>query len=428
MKVIEFPSREEWRELLRRPRVDTKAIEAAVREIVDAVKIGGDQAVREFTERFDGVEVADIRVREEEIAAAIERVPEELKAAIAVAKTNIEKFHAAQRERFDAIETMPGVLCWRKAVAIEKVGLYIPAGSAPLFSTVLMLGIPARLAGCRDIVLCSPPNRDGKIDDAVLYSASLCGITSIFKAGGAQAVAAMAYGTESIPKVYKIFGPGNNYVTCAKHIVSTDVAIDMPAGPSEVAVLADDSCNPSFVAADLLSQAEHGPDSQVVLVTDSKKVIAETLAEIDRQIADLVRSEMAAASLANSKAFLVSNLEDGIEMLNEYAAEHLILAVEDADEIADRIVNAGSVFVGNYSCESAGDYASGTNHTLPTSGFAKSFSGVSLDSFVKKITFQKLTENGIRNLGPAIELMAAAEGLEAHRRAITFRLEELDGV
>lgn len=423
MKVIRFPTRPEWPEILRRPAVDTKAIEEQVQEIISFVRTNGDLAVFDLTRRFDDVEIPDAKVSPEEIAAAVDRVPQELKRAIDMAKANIETFHRSQIEAETIIETTPGVQCWRRSVPIEKVGLYVPAGTAPLFSTVLMLGIPAQLAGCGQIVLCSPPNASGSIDDAVLFSASICGITSIFKVGGAQAIAAMAYGTETIPQVFKIFGPGNTYVTAAKQIVSRDVAIDMPAGPSELAVLADDSSFPPFVAADLLSQAEHGPDSQVVFVTNDETVLEETLSEIACQVVDLPRRETAEAALGNSTAILVESIDIGIALLNDYAAEHLILAVRDCDEAARQVINAGSVFLGNYSCESAGDYASGTNHTLPTGGFARSQGGVSLDSFLKKITFQKLTSDGIRSVGPAIELMAAAEGLEAHKRAISIRLE-----
>lgn len=428
MNVFRYPKKEAWPEILARPVFDTRQTETEVRRILDAVKNDGDAALRRFTWDFDGVEINELAVSEDEFAEAQNRLPEELKAAIQIAKSNIEKFHAAQREEISRIETTPGVLCWRKSVAIEKVGLYVPAGTAPLFSTVLMLGVPARLAGCKEIILCSPPDENGKIADAILYAASVCGITRVFKVGGSQAVAALAYGTETIPRVYKIFGPGNRYVTCAKQMVSTDVAIDMPAGPSEVAVVADDSCRPAFVAADLLSQAEHGSDSQVLLVTPSESVITETLAEIEKQIAELPRREIAERSLSNSKAILTHDLIEAVELVNAYAAEHLILAVEKADEIAEKITNAGSVFIGNYSCESAGDYASGTNHTLPTGGFARALGGVSLDSFVKKITFQKISSQGIRNLGPTIETMAAAEGLEAHRRAVAVRLEEIDGI
>lgn len=428
MRIIRYPKKDDWAEILQRPVIDTKQIERSVRLILEGVRSGGDEALRKFTKAFDKAEIDELAVSDDEFTDAERSVPGELKAAIQAAKSNIEKFHVSQRDEIKKIETTSGVFCWRKSVAIEKVGLYIPAGTAPLFSTVLMLCVPASVAGCGEIVLCSPPDANGKIADTILYTARLCGITKVLKIGGAQAIAALAYGTETIPRVYKIFGPGNNYVTCAKKLVSTEVAIDMPAGPSEVAVLADDSCNPVFVAADLLSQAEHGPDSQVLLVTSSEKVIEETIAEIERQIVSLPRRETAAESLSNSKAILVNDLLEAVEILNEYAAEHLILAIENVDEVAEQIVNAGSVFLGHYSCESAGDYASGTNHTLPTAGFAKSFSGVSLDSFVKKITFQKLTADGIRKLGPSVELMAAAEGLDAHKRAISIRLEDVNGI
>ena len=428
MKIVRYPKEKDLQEMLARPVFDTARETGAVRKVLDDVRENGDEALRGYSKLFDNVEIDQLAVSESEFVEAAKRVPEELKNTIQTAKTNIEKFHAAQREESRVIETTPGVFCWRRSVAIEKVGLYVPAGTAPLFSTVLMLGVPAKLAGCREIVLCSPPDMNGKIADAILYSAQVCGIDKVFKVGGAQAIGALAYGTETVPKVYKIFGPGNRYVTCAKQIVSqTDAAIDMPAGPSEVAVLADETCIPKFVAADLLSQAEHGVDSQVLLVTTSEKVIEEALGEIETQLEHLPRKEIAEKSLAESKAVLVSDLDCGIDVVNEYAAEHLILAVASAENVAEKIVNAGSVFIGNYSCESAGDYASGTNHTLPTGGFARSFSGVSLDSFVKKITFQRLTENGIRNLGPAIETMAAAEGLDAHKNAITVRLSELKG-
>lgn len=428
MNIIRFPSKEHWPEILARPQIDTKALEGSVRSIVEAVRQGGDDEVRNFTKRFDGVDIDELRVSEAEIAEASNRVPDDLRAAIDLAKNNIEKFHVSQQHETEPVETMPGILCWSRSIGIERVGLYIPAGSAPLFSTVLMLAIPAKLAGCREVVLCSPPNSDGRVDDAVLYTAAACGINAIFKVGGAHAIAAMAYGTETIPRVYKIFGPGNPIVTCAKQLVSMDVAIDMPAGPSEVAILADDSAVPAFVAADLLSQAEHGPDSQVILVTDSEVLIDSVLTDIGKQIRLLPRQQIAESSLANSKAILVHDLDEGIHLLNDYAAEHLIIAAADADNIANRITNAGSVFIGNYSCESAGDYASGTNHTLPTGGFANAFSGVSVASFSRRITFQKLSADGIRNIGPAVELMAAAEGLEAHKRAITVRLEALNGV
>ena len=412
--------------MLARPVFDTKYLRQTVAEILDEVKTNGDAALRDFARKFDKVELTDFLVREAEFAQAEAQITKDLKTAIKQAAANIEKFHAAQAAKPEIIETMPGVFCWRKSVAIEKVGLYIPAGTAPLFSSVLMLAIPARIAGCREIVLCSPPDKTGRINAATLYAARLCGVTRIFKIGGAQAIGALGLGTETVPKVYKIFGPGNQFVTEAKMQISmTGTAIDMPAGPSEVAVFADETSFPEFVAADLLSQAEHGADSQVLLVTTSEKVIEESLEELERQLAILPRKEIAAQAIANSKAILVETTGTAIELLNEYAAEHLILAVENADETAEKIVNAGSVFIGNYSCESAGDYASGTNHTLPTGGFAKNFSGVSLDSFVKKITFQKLTEEGIKNLGETIECLAEAEHLQAHKNAISVRLAKL---
>jgi len=426
MQIIKYPKKETWSDILARPTLDTKFLERTVANILQDVKANGDAALKHCARYFDKVELDDFLVSEAEFAEAEARVSPELKEAIGAAKANIEKFHQAQMEKPEVIETTTGVFCWRKSVAIEKVGLYIPAGTAPLFSTVLMLAVPARLAGCREIILCSPPGADGKVNEATLYAARLCGATKVFKIGGAQAVGAMAYGTETVPRVYKIFGPGNQFVTEAKQQVSkTGTAIDMPAGPSEVAVLADETCVSAFVAADLLSQAEHGTDSQVLLITTSEMVIAETLAEIEKQLADLPRREIAAKALENSKAILVENVETAVEITNAYAAEHLILALKNADEIAERITNAGSVFIGNYSCEAAGDYASGTNHTLPTGGYAKAFSGVSLDSFVKKITFQKLTGAGITNLGKTVELMAEAEHLQAHKNAISIRLEEL---
>ena len=428
MKVIRYPKKEDWQKILARPVFETKSLERHVQNILNHVKRDGDQAVRHFTKTLDKVEIEDFAVGEEEFAEAERNVSAELKAAIETAKANIEKFHRAQIEKPEIIETTTGVFCWRKSVAIEKVGLYIPAGSAPLFSTVLMLAVPAKLAGCREIVLCSPPDETGKINDVILYAAKLCGVTKAFKIGGVQAVGAMAFGTQTVLPVYKIFGPGNQFVTCAKQLVSqTNVAIDMPAGPSEVAILADETCVPAFVAADLLSQAEHGVDSQVLLVTTSEKVVVETLAEVEKQLTVLPRRQIAEKALENSKAILVETLNEAVELLNEYAAEHLVVAVENADETAEKIVNAGSVFIGNFSCESAGDYASGTNHTLPTGGFAKAYSGVSLDSFVKKITFQKLTEGGVRNLGNAVEIMAEAESLQAHKNAISLRLEAING-
>ncbi|HXH69366.1 MAG TPA: histidinol dehydrogenase, partial [Pyrinomonadaceae bacterium] len=413
MKTIRYPEKATWKEILARPVFETKSLERHVQNILNFVKKDGDEAVRHFTKTHDKVEIKNFLVSEDEFAEAEKKVSGELKEAIQIAKTNIEKFHRAQSETPEIIETTTGIFCWRKSVPIEKVGLYIPAGSAPLFSTVLMLVVPAKIAGCREIILCSPPDENGKINPAILYTAKLCGATKVFKIGGVQAVGAMAFGTETVPQVYKIFGPGNQFVTSAKQLVAQyGVAIDMPAGPSEVAVLADETCVPAFVAADLLSQAEHGVDSQVLLVSTSEEVISETNLELDKQLAKLSRREIAAKSLENSKAILAKDLDEAIEILNEYAAEHLVIATENAEEVAEKIVNAGSIFIGNFSCESAGDYASGTNHTLPTNGFAKAFSGVSLDSFVKKITFQKLTAGGILNLGKTVELMAEAEGLD----------------
>jgi histidinol dehydrogenase len=422
MKLIKYPAREEWEEIIKRPVMDTRELGEAVSAILEDVRRNGDSALHEYSRRFDGVEPEDLLVSEDEYLDAENAVPQELKDALATAKTNIERFHAVVDESPEIVETTPGVECWRRAVPIEKVGLYVPAGSAPLFSTVLMLAIPATLAGCREIVLCSPPGSDGKVNAATLYAARLCGVTKVFKIGGAQAIAAMAFGTESVPRVYKIFGPGNQFVTEAKlQVMREGIAIDMPAGPSEVAVLADESCVPPFVAADLLSQAEHGPDSQVILVSDSQNVIEEVMGEVEIQLERLPRRDTAKAALENSRAILVRSITEGVELLNEYAAEHLILAVRDAEHIAQSVANAGSVFIGNYSCESAGDYASGTNHTLPTNGAARAFSGVSTASFIKTITYQRLSEEGIRGLGPVIEVMAAAEGLEAHRNAVAIR-------
>lgn len=428
MKIIRYPEREEWPTVLQRPGGDSSRVDGSVQSIIDTVRRDGDPALRHYARVFDQVELNDLAVTKEEFAAAERRISRELADAIKLAHANIEKFHASQREPVKMIETAPGVTCWRRSVPIDRVGLYVPSGTAPLFSTVLMLGVPAVLAGCREIVICTPPRPDGSAADAILYAASVCGISAVYKVGGAQAIAAMAYGTETIPKVDKIFGPGNSYVTFAKQIVSMNVAIDMPAGPSEVAVLADRSCNPVFVAADLLSQAEHGPDSQVVLVSDSPTVVDDVIAELERQIATLPRRSVAEAAMQNSFAVLVNDLDIGIDLLNEYAPEHLILAVRDADKFAERVTNAGSVFLGNFSCESLGDYAAGTNHTLPTAGFARAYSGVSLDSFLKKITFQKVDETGIQSIGPAVEVMAEAEGLDAHKRAVSLRLEACNGI
>jgi histidinol dehydrogenase len=402
--------------------MDTQELGSQVEIILRDVRAYGDAALRKYSSEFDGVRLERLRVSGEEFDEADALVPPSLKDALIVAKANIEKFHTIPDQQPKIVETAKGVECWKRSLPIEKVGLYVPAGSAPLFSSVLMLAIPAKLAGCREIVMCTPPGRDGKVNAAILYAARLCGVTSVYKAGGAQAIAAMTYGTESIPRVYKIFGPGNQYVTEAKlQALREGIAIDMPAGPSEVAVLADESCVPGFVAADLLSQAEHGPDSQVILVSDSQAIIDDVLFELERQLEKLSRRKTAAAALENSKAVLVSTIVEGVDLLNEYAAEHLILAVSDADRVAEGVTNAGSVFIGNYSCESAGDYASGTNHTLPTNGAARAFSGVSTASFMKTITYQRVSEEGVRELGPVIETMAAAEGLEAHRNAVAIR-------
>ena len=428
MKIVRYPEKDKLGEILQRPTLDVKFLERTVANILADVRDNGDAALRHCARHFDKVELDDFLVTGDEFLEADALVSQGIKDAINVAKENIEKFHAVADEKPDVIETTPGVFCWKKSVPIEKVGLYVPAGSAPLFSTVLMLAIPAKLAGCREIVVASPPNLDGKIDPVTLYAAKLCGATKVFKVGGAQAIGAMAYGTETVPRVYKIFGPGNQFVTEAKlQVLRSGVAIDMPAGPSEVAVLADETCVPAFVAADLLSQAEHGPDSQVVLVSTSEVVIDEALAEVNRQIELLPRKTIAAAAIRNSTAILVNTIDEGVEILNDYAPEHLIIATSDAEAVAEKIVNAGSVFIGNYSCESAGDYASGTNHTLPTGGAARAYSGVSVASFTKKITFQRLTVDGVRNLGPTIETMAAAEGLDAHKNAVAIRREWIGG-
>lgn len=426
MILINYPPREQWAEILRRPALDTENLFDTVRSIIDRVKAEGDKAVLDYEARFDKVELASLAVTEEEMQEAVEAVGVELKAAIYLAQNNIETFHAAQRFTGQKVETMEGVTCWQKAVGIEKVGLYIPGGTAPLFSTVLMLAVPAKLAGCKEIVLCSPPGKDGKIHPAVLFAARVAGVSKIYKAGGVQAIAAMAYGTESIPKVYKIFGPGNQYVTAAKQLVSLrDVAIDMPAGPSEVEVLADETANPVFVAADLLSQAEHGADSQALLITTSEKLQKEVMYEVERQLGYLPRRDIAAKALENSKLIVVKDTEEALQMTNEYAPEHLIIQTTDYRQLAERVTNAGSVFLGPLSPESAGDYASGTNHTLPTNGYAKAYSGVSLDSFIRKITFQEILPQGMCAIGPAIEVMAANEQLDAHKNAVTVRLNSI---
>ncbi|OMP80380.1 histidinol dehydrogenase [[Flexibacter] sp. ATCC 35208] len=424
MLVFEYPERSQWPELLRRPVFDNTALETSVGNILADVRQNGDAAVRKYAQQFDKVQLDALAVTPAEFAQAAATLDPALKKAILQAKQNIEVFHKAQQESGKVIETMPGVQCWRKPVAIEKVGLYIPGGSAPLFSTILMLGIPAMIAGCKEIILCTPSNAKGEVHPAVLYTAEQIGLDRVYKIGGVQAIAAMAYGTESIPRVHKIFGPGNQYVTCAKQLINKDgVAIDMPAGPSEVAVLADETCVPAFVAADLLSQAEHGPDSQVLLVTTTADIIKPVQEQVAAQLAQLPRKDIAAKALENSRIILVRDNEEAMALLNEYAPEHLIVACKDDISIADAVVNAGSVFLGNYSPESAGDYASGTNHTLPTNGYATAYSGVSLDSFVKKITYQRLTKEGLQNIGSTIEIMAAAEGLDAHKNAVTLRLK-----
>ncbi|MCE8565922.1 MULTISPECIES: histidinol dehydrogenase [Bacteroides] len=426
MKLIKYPDRSQWDEILKRPVLNTESLFDTVRDIINRVRVGGDRTVMEYEAMFDKAELTSLAVTLEEIEEAEKEVPIELKAAIYLAKRNIEAFHAAQRFEGKKVDTMEGVTCWQKAVAIEKVGLYIPGGTAPLFSTVLMLAIPAKIAGCKEIVLCTPPDKNGKVHPAILFAAHLAGVSKIFKAGGVQAIASMAYGTESIPKVYKIFGPGNQYVTAAKQLVSLrDVAIDMPAGPSEVEVLADESANPVFVAADLLSQAEHGVDSQAVLITTSEKLQTEVVYEVERQLGYLNRRDIAEKSLANSKLILVKDMDEALELTNAYAPEHLIIETKNYMEVSGRIINAGSVFLGAFSPESAGDYASGTNHTLPTNGYAKAYSGVSLDSFIRKITFQEILPAGMAAIGPAIEVMAANEHLDAHKNAVTVRLKEI---
>jgi histidinol dehydrogenase len=422
MKIIKYPSKENWRQLLQRPGVDNSLLQEVVQTVMNDVKQRGDAAVRQYTREFDRVDLEKFVVSEKEISGSAALISSELRKAIQTAAANVQLFHEKQVQEIEIIETMPGVQCWRKMVGIEKVGLYIPGGTAPLFSTILMLGIPARIAGCKEVVLCSPPDKEGNLHPAILFTTQLVGITKIYKIGGVQAIAAMAYGTETVPQVYKIFGPGNQYVTCAKQLIQQEgIAIDMPAGPSEVCVLADESANPSFVAADLLSQAEHGVDSQVMLVTSSSLLVENVQMEIEKQLAVLNRKEIAAKALENSTIILVKDIDEGIHLANEYAAEHLIIACNDDQIIAGKIINAGSVFLGNYSPESVGDYASGTNHTLPTNGFARAYSGVSVDSFVKKITYQRISKEGLDNIGKVVELMAEAEGLTAHANAVRIR-------
>lgn len=427
MEIFINPDKATWAEIIKRPVLDYSQLETKVTSILDDVKLNGDAAIRKYTTQFDGAVLNDFVVSGNEIAAAVSNVDADLKAAIDIAKNNITAFHASQKEAVKKIETIGGVVCWQKSVAIEKVGLYIPGGTAPLFSTLLMLGIPAVLAGCKEIVVCTPPGKNGEINPVILYVAQLIGLKNIYKIGGVQAIAAMAYGSTTIPKVNKIFGPGNQYVTAAKQLVNaTGVSIDMPAGPSELAIYADETCNPSFVAADLLSQAEHGADSQVLLVASSLSIVEMVQDEIEKQLFILPRKGIAAQALQHSLVVVMENVSAAFDLLNEYAPEHLIIASQNAKDLAENIINAGSVFLGNYSPESAGDYASGTNHTLPTNGYAKAYSGVSLDSFVKKITFQQITKEGIKNIGKAVETMAAAEGLDAHKNAVSIRLNEIN--
>ena len=426
MKIHINPEKRQWAEILKRPVMDVSALFVPVQSILDEIRQNGDRALRKYTLKFDGTELSDFSVTDAELLEAVNEVPEALKNAIKIAASNIEKFHASQKTEIQKVETMPGVTCWQKVVPIEKVGIYIPGGTAPLFSTVLMLAIPARIAGCSEVAMCTPPDKNGKIHPAILFAAKHSGVKKIFKLGGAQAIGAMAFGTESVPKVYKIFGPGNQFVTAAKQLISiNDAAIDMPAGPSEVMVVADDSANPSFVAADLLSQAEHGADSQVVLVTNSRALLEDVRKEIELQLKSLPRMEFAIKSLNNSVFIVLEDEERHVEIINEYAPEHLILSVKNHAELAEKVKNAGSVFLGNHTPESAGDYASGTNHTLPTNGWARAFSGVNLDSFIRKITFQEITAEGLKIIGPTIETLAAAELLDAHKNAVTIRLKNL---
>lgn len=427
MEVIKYPEKDRWKKILERPLYTAKTVNKTVKEILKNVKDFGDKAVREYSQKFDNVKLDSFLVSAEEMQQAADSVDDKLKDAIRIAKSNIEKFHSEQKQARKNITTSKGVECWQKSVPVEKVGLYIPGGTAPLFSSVLMLGIPAKIAGCEEIILCTPPDEKGKINPVILYAAQQTGIDKIFKIGGAQAIGAMAYGTESVPNVYKIFGPGNQYVTEAKQLVSMEqVAIDLPAGPSEVAVIADSTANPAFVASDLLSQAEHGVDSQVILATTDEKLINDVLEELEKQINELPRKEFARQSLGNSKILLLHDIKEAINIINTYAPEHLIICTSDEDDVAEQIINAGSVFIGNYTPESAGDYVSGTNHTLPTYGYAKVYNGLNLDDYVKKITFQKITREGLIEIGPAIEIMAEAEELTAHKNAVRVRLRDSD--
>ena len=427
MRNIIYPKKETWPEILKRPTQTVKEIETTVNQVFEDVQKNGDTAIKKYTKKFDKVAVTSLKVTQEEISIAVEAVSRELKEAIQQAAANIEKFHRAQKTEKVYQETTPGVVCWQEKRPIEKVGLYIPGGTAPLLSTVLMLAIPAKIAGCQEIILCSPPNFEGKIANEILYTANLCGVTNIFKVGGIQAISGLTFGTETIPKVYKIFGPGNQFVTVAKQLATKyGVAIDMPAGPSELLVMADDSANASFVASDLLSQAEHGADSQVILVSTSEKLIEDVSKEVEKQLKELPRIEIATKAIQNSKSILVKNFKEALALINEYAPEHFIVCTNNNDFFIDGILNAGSVFIGNYTPESAGDYASGTNHTLPTNGYSKSYSGVNLDSFTKSITFQEISKKGIQNIGKSIELMALAEGLQAHKNAVSIRLKEIN--
>ena len=427
MNIYQNPVKEEWSQLLQRPSFDNAELHKNVKHILKDVKKDGDKAIKKYTKKFDDIKLKDFEVTSKEIEEAITSLPENLKNAVQTAATNINKFHSKQFAEPEIIETMPGIQCWRKSVPIEKVGLYIPGGTAPLFSTILMLGIPSKIAGCEEIILCTPPDKNKKLHPAILFAAQLVGVTRVFKIGGVQAIAAMAYGTETVPKVYKIFGPGNQFVTHAKQLIQHDgIAIDMPAGPSEVCVIADGTSNPAYVAADLLSQAEHGPDSQVLLISTSLDLVEDVMEEIQKQLKELDRKKIAIKALENSKALVVNDLNEAIEISNEYAPEHLIICCKDEELIAERIINAGSVFLGDYSPESAGDYASGTNHTLPTNGFAKIYGGVSVDSFVKKITYQKLTQQGLHNISNTVIQMAEAEGLDAHANAVQVRMESVD--
>ena len=426
MNIIRYPEKKDWSKIVERPHLDVSKLNETVASVLADVKKRGDDAVKGYELKFDHVDLPSLAVSEVEMEEAERLVDSDLKAAIQLAHYNIQAFHEAQKFRSKKVETQPGVTCWQKSIAIEKVGLYIPGGTAPLFSTVLMLATPAKIAGCSEIVLCTPPGRDGKVNPAILVAARIAGVSKIFKAGGVQAIGAMAYGTESVPKVYKIFGPGNQYVMAAKQQVSLhDVAIDMPAGPSEVCVIADEQANIEFVAADLLSQAEHGVDSQVLLITTSEQVILDVQAEVNRQLKQLPRKDIAQKALENSTLVLVHDKQEAIDLSNAYAPEHLIIQTKDYEKLAEKVVNAGSVFLGEYACESAGDYASGTNHTLPTHGYATAYNGVNLDSYCRKVTFQHLTADGIRSIGHAVELMAAAEQLDAHKNAMTVRIKEV---